>query len=300
MGELVNVTRCLLCEGEKFTLFLEGKDRFSPERTSYTILRCCRCGFCFTSPRPADSELMAYYPSSFTGWTKGYSGLARWLYPLYFRMTRFLPIQKGARILEIGYGNGLFLEWMSKRGMEPYGCDPRQPPTDLSAQIRFFQGALEQARYPSEFFDAVVAWHVLEHVPNPLETFREVHRVLKQDGQLLLSVPNIEGLEYRLFRGASPLYVPLHLHHFSSASLERLLTKSDFRVEKITKDLLIPGPLVRSFFWLIEDHCPLRWSDAFLEKISYPALPVSVLFNFLSHLAGQGSTLVWRVKKRKP
>lgn len=298
MPEMVDVTHCLLCNGKEFTLFLEGKDRLSPERRRFTILQCQACGFCFTSPRPATSDLMNYYPPSYVPWNKGKGALSRWLYPFYYQLTRRLVIQKGAKLLEVGCGAGIFLECMAKKGIETYGCDIGPSILDSSSGFHFFQGAIEEAKYPTHFFDAVVVWHVLEHVVDPPETLHEISRVLKEDGQFLLSVPNIEGLDYRCFGVASPIPdLPRHLYHFSKSSLERLLSQTGFHVERKRQDLFLPGPWIRSLFYILEDRFSIRCSDMFLEKVSYVGLPITFLLNLPSNLIGAGNSLVWLVRK---
>jgi hypothetical protein len=77
-------------------------------------------------------------------------------------------------------------------------------------------------------------WHVLEHLTDPLAAIQRARTLLTDDGRLLISVPNLASLQARLF-GPDWLHLdlPRHLFHFTPRSLERLLERSGFRVERI-------------------------------------------------------------------
>ena len=300
MNQMVQVTRCFLCGSRELIHFLSAKDRLSPRRESFYLVTCKGCELCLTSPRPEASELMKYYPRSYEPWARKGRGLfSRRIYSFYYRLTRRLSVKKGQRVLDIGCGNGNFLEYLAAKGAETYGCDLAPSSLGLAPGIRFFQGTLEESHYPSNFFDCVVVWHLLEHVDDPRRTLEEINRILKDDGRFLLSVPNLKGLEPRIFKQASLLLdVPRHLYHFSPEPLEKLLRQTGFRVERKKEDLFMPGPWVKSFFYLLlEDRFSICIPASSLEKISYAGLPISILLNFLSRVVGAGNLLVWQARK---
>jgi len=88
-------------------------------------------------------------------------------------------------------------------------------------------GSLEQQKFPAESFDAVTMSHVIEHVPEPIQTLSECARILRPGGRLFLWTPNHSSLGCRVFgkhwRGLEP---PRHLHLFSPRSLKSLLNKA--------------------------------------------------------------------------
>ena len=59
---------------------------------------------------------------------------------------------------------------------------------------------LKDAHFENSFFDVIRLSHVIEHLPNPKATFREIHRILKPDGIIYLTVPNTRSLVFWLFR----------------------------------------------------------------------------------------------------
>ena len=290
---MVEITDCPLCGSRSFSHLLEGKERLLPGRESFSVVRCRCCGLCLTSPRPDLPELMRYYPASYEPWQRN----DHWIYSIYYRLTRRLPLQEGARVLDIGCGSGPFLSHLAKRGMEAYGCDPGASVT--SPRIRFSKGTLEEAGYPSDFFDLAVAWHLLEHVWDPSRTLKEVFRILKKDGRFLLSVPNVRGLELRLMGRASLLLdVPRHLTHFSPQTLEAFVTQAGFAIEKRRSDLFMPGPWIRSFFYLLEDRFGFQCPDRTIERLAVIGLPISICLNLFSSLIGGGNLLVWTLRKK--
>jgi SAM-dependent methyltransferase len=90
---------------------------------------------------------------------------------------------------------------------------------------------LRSAGFPDGFFDVVTMWHVLEHLPDPAAALAEARRVLQADGLLVIEVPNLGSLTFRLCRERWwPLDVPRHLLHFTPQTLGRLLDAGGFEV----------------------------------------------------------------------
>jgi SAM-dependent methyltransferase len=80
-------------------------------------------------------------------------------------------------------------------------------------------------------FDVVSAFHVLEHVPDPVAVLRRMLEWLAVDGLLIVEVPNAGGLGARLFgRAWSSLELPRHLSHFTPDSLARAVEAAGGRV----------------------------------------------------------------------
>jgi SAM-dependent methyltransferase len=104
--------------------------------------------------------------------------------------------------------------------------------------LKIHNGELSSAKYPNNFFDVIVMWHVLEHISNTSELLTEIRRILKPDGFLVILVPNIASLEFKVFGiNWKGLDLPRHLYHFSPFTLNALLTGSGFRVSKISTQI---------------------------------------------------------------
>ncbi|MCH7916171.1 MAG: class I SAM-dependent methyltransferase [Deltaproteobacteria bacterium] len=65
-----------------------------------------------------------------------------------------------------------------------------------SLGLKVYQGRLENAGFTDGLFDVVCLNHVLEHLPDPQVTMREIKRILKPDGIVYITVPNTRSLNF--------------------------------------------------------------------------------------------------------
>jgi SAM-dependent methyltransferase len=119
---------------------------------------------------------------------------------------------------------------MHRLGWEAWGVETSVDGAALARQkpgLRIQDRPLPECGLPAAKFDVVTLWHSLEHVGNPKAYLDEIRRILKQDGILFLAVPNVDGLEFRLFGGNwFHLDLPRHQYQFSPRTLEMLLNVS--------------------------------------------------------------------------
>jgi SAM-dependent methyltransferase len=148
----------------------------------------------------------------------------------------FKKYKKSGRLLDIGCGNGSFLEFMQRFGYDVSGVELNPQAgkfTNSSLTGRIFYKDLKGCGFPDKTFDIITLMQALEHVYNLGEIFQEIKRVLKDDGILYLSVPNADFFESRLF---GPYYynleVPRHLYFFTKISLKKLMSKNGFIVNR--------------------------------------------------------------------
>lgn len=98
-----------------------------------------------------------------------------------------------------------------------------------SLDVKAFQ-EISDENIPEDYFDWVTAYHVLEHVYEPVQTLENLHKMLKSGGRIYIGVPNIDGLIPRLFRGYwYNLGVPVHPQQFSAESLTKCLENAGFQ-----------------------------------------------------------------------
>lgn len=136
------------------------------------------------------------------------------------------------RILEVGSGRGIFLDAAVERGHSVTGQDLSTDAVNAIKNrlgITAMSGILEELELPGESFDLVHINHVLEHIPDPAVTLREIHRLLKPGGVLYVEVPRQSNLLNKLSRLMAGsefgfTYHPGHLYLFSPESLRRLMT----------------------------------------------------------------------------
>ncbi len=206
----------------------------------FEIARCRGCGFTVTAPQPSGEAMGAYYPAGYYGAETAdrFPAPVEWLQRrLYHRralwVERFNQNRAG-RVLDVGCGRGLLLRAFQRQGWEVQGTELSEPAAryasgTLKLPVRI--GSLEELRFPSDHFDAVVMWHVLEHVSDPRVVLAEVHRVLRPGGVFMVGVPNFGSPEARLCRNKwLHLDVPRHLTHFTRDSLRGALAQAGFTV----------------------------------------------------------------------
>ena len=106
-----------------------------------------------------------------------------------FLSRNFIPLRKGARLLDIGCGNGDISAYFA-RGNDQYGVDVSDRRRDGNRNFRFSVVGSEYLPYEDRYFDIVMSHHVIEHVDDQDRHLAEIHRVLKPAGILYLATPN--------------------------------------------------------------------------------------------------------------
>lgn len=217
---------------------VEASPRFAIEGLDARIVVCAACGSGRLHPLPDESELASFYPPAYYG-DEGakFRGAIEWLVrAISARHVRFLTggLAPGARVLDLGCGRGLTLAALAARGFDAHGVERSAVAArgaDARAQVRIAP-TLAAAGYPSGHFDAVLIWHVLEHLREPGPTLAEVHRVLRPGARLVVAVPNFSSWQAR-WAGPAWFHLdpPRHLHHFSLAALRGLVRRCGFAIE---------------------------------------------------------------------
>ncbi len=244
-NRMKEITTCLICGSGQQELFLVCKDHTVSQK-DFQIKRCKDCGFKFTSPRPADSELGAYYKAeSYVSHSDTKKGLINTLYHWVRSYTLIKKLQlvmhhtglKKGRILDYGAGTGAFLDTCKKNGWDATGIEPDETANKVMAEkfsISSYPN-LGAAKATSALhdFDVITAWHVLEHVPDLKETIQTLKESLKEKAKLIVAVPNPTSHDAAVYKSNWAAYdVPRHLWHFAPADMERLMKDSGFKLIK--------------------------------------------------------------------
>lgn len=205
----------------------------------FQVARCGACGLARTVPQPAHVE--AYYPASYYGvpadrrFPALVEGLQRRLYDARARAVERLAGGPG-RVLDVGCGRGHLLDAFRRRGWDVQGVELDERSAAHARDvlgIPVHVGPPGSEVWPEGYFDAVVLWHVLEHLPDPEATLARVRRLLSPRGVLLVGVPDFGSPEARLARGGwFHLDVPRHLVHVSARWLATELEEAGFDVRE--------------------------------------------------------------------
>lgn len=232
---------CRLC-GEEQRAFLAFDGRFS-------LVRCASCGLVSTSPPLPEEALAPWYPPEYYGRrNRRFNRLFERLIVV-FRERRARLIARRARrgrFLDVGCGRGLLPLLMNRRGWEAHGLEVSETAAGHAREvlgIPVFVGRIEESPWEAGSFEAIVIWHVLEHLLDPRSALRRAHELLAPGGLLVIAVPNFESLQARVgSRGWFHLDVPRHYHHFGLGVLRRLLDEEGFDIELVSHFALEQNP----------------------------------------------------------
>ena len=239
---LVTINHCPVCENEGLSAFLNCKD-FTVSKDEFRIATCDRCGFALTTPRPAEETLGAYYESDeYISHSNTSKGIVSRLYQAVRQRTlkRKLALVnsnggKGS-LLDIGCGTGEFLGTCNRDGWKTLGIEP-SPSAREQAQKNHGLEVLEEAGINGlqpKSFDVITLWHVLEHVPGLNERVQKIKELLKDDGLLVVAVPNRNSHDAAYYREFWAAYdVPRHLWHFRPQDIRQLMEKHGMKVERV-------------------------------------------------------------------
>ncbi|MBW4358887.1 class I SAM-dependent methyltransferase [Flavobacterium taihuense] len=136
-------------------------------------------------------------------------------------------------ILDIGAGTGDFLSVAQNDGWKTVGVEPSDKAKAIAKKkgVSFVENTSE---LESHTFDVISMWHVLEHVPNLDEQIKELKRLLKPSGTLIVAVPNFKSFDAKYYGNFWAAYdVPIHFWHFSKTTIQKLFAKENMKLEKV-------------------------------------------------------------------
>lgn len=143
--------------------------------------------------------------------------------------------EKG-NLLDIGAGTADFLVAAKKKAWQIHGSEPNSSARKLASEKDVF---LEEdtSVFSSNSIDVITMWHVLEHVPDLEIQIKELQRLLKENGLLVIAVPNFKSYDAKKYKEFWAAYdVPRHLWHFSRNSISPIFQPHGFELIK-TKGL---------------------------------------------------------------
>jgi 2-polyprenyl-3-methyl-5-hydroxy-6-metoxy-1,4-benzoquinol methylase len=230
---------CVMCGSANSELVLTAEDHYTGE--FFSLSRCLQCACVYTNPRPTSTELGHYYPPAYYG-SKGHrfrGGLEKVVGLFRQRLADniYQQFPTPGKILEVGSGRGTLLAELARRGWQATGTEYSSALAVTSINylgVSVFPAPnLLDCQFETATFQVVVCYHVLEHLPNPLETLIEIRRIIHPEGLLIVAVPNFGGWIAQLSHAKwFCLDVPRHLFHFTPNTLAAILSQAGFEVQK--------------------------------------------------------------------
>lgn len=228
---------CNLCKKNEYTiLFGPGIAQISQ------IVKCNHCGLMYANPRAlaVDQDRVKKYDPT---WTLQHSEQRfdkESLQVRDYQKTRgFLRklFPNRGKLIEIGSGFGHLLNFFKQDGWDVMGIEPLRGGCQFSESefgIKAIPKTIEEAALDENSVDVVIMMHVIEHVPDPLGTFKEVYRILKPGGYFILETPRYDTLMFRLLgKRERSLSCDGHIYFFTTDTFKKMATKAEFQVQKV-------------------------------------------------------------------
>jgi len=325
--QLENVS-CPLCGSCNSTIYFSNvKELYNSMDEYFNIETCQDCGHFFTNPRPTRETIGYFYPDSAGYYTPTqYREPSSFIYRIYksvlnhyfdyklksehmffltsimfffkksYFYTSHIPkFKEGGKLLDIGCSYGNYLIKMKNFGWDVYGTEINEKAVQFANDDLCLENVqnifFEEHNFKEKYFDVVNMNMVLEHVYDPHLTIKKVYDVLKEDGELMLSVPDMNGYEVKLHKKfAYTLQVPEHLHHFTPQTLKKLLEENGFEIVRIVhqnsdRDFVAPFNYKNNRFFLT------LFRNKFVRKVFVKP--------FISLLAMMGKTSRMSIYARK-
>jgi SAM-dependent methyltransferase len=137
----------------------------------------------------------------------------------------------GKRLLDIGCAGGAFPVAARDCGFDVVGVEPSHWLADFAKRtygLDVRQGILEDQRFPERSFDVITLWDVIEHLPQPTETLKLVHSLLKPDGMLFVNYPDIHSAAARLLGKRWPFWLSVHLLYYTRTTMAAQMRRAGF------------------------------------------------------------------------
>ena len=256
------------------------------------VLRCKRCSLVFLSS-------FEHINKDFYKDGKMHSGNfdhKRWLEASYDDdRRRFLMLKKiikGKKLLDFGCGAGGFLMMAKDYASKVAGVEKQD-----ALRALFNEKNLDIFDNPDEIhdkFDVITMFHVLEHLPDPKSVIKELLNKLKDDGKLIIEVPNEDDALLSLYackKFADFTHWSCHLYSFNRKTLKKLLEDTGVKINYI-KPVQRYG-FANHLYWLLRGE---KGGHNVWEKLDNPVLNFFYK-NFLK-LISKTDTLVISISKR--
>lgn len=296
------ITHCDLCGSKDFKFLFANQDRIFAVDKKYNIYECKKCGLIFVNPQPTAKELSKHYPKQYYS-LKGKEPrkLKVKLYQIFFSKSNFFlklilsplklllrstKVVKDGKFLDVGCGSGEFLLLMKKFKMDCYGVEPSRIDKTFvkKHKLKIFNGTLKKAKYPKNYFDVITLSWVFEHLTNPSETLKELARILKPNGSLIISVPQSRSLMYKLFKTCwVSLDTPRHLFIYSPVTMKMYAYKANLKIKRIR---YLPGSILANISYALNKFRkkPVYFSEksfATNKLLMIFTIPLDFLLSFL-------------------
>jgi 2-polyprenyl-3-methyl-5-hydroxy-6-metoxy-1,4-benzoquinol methylase len=221
----------------------------------FSLWRCADCGFLLTQGAPVEAEIGRYYETpDYISHSDTHRGLMNRVYHWvrHFMLARKAALVEQAvsaaqapataaprsgarRALDIGTGTGYFPHTLRERGWEVTAIEKNASARQFARDHFQLEVKPDEALWSDDLqaksFDAITLWHVMEHLEHLNEVWERLSALLKDDGALIVAVPNPTSYDARRYGPRWAAYdAPRHLWHFAPRVMAQLAAKHGFEL----------------------------------------------------------------------
>jgi 2-polyprenyl-3-methyl-5-hydroxy-6-metoxy-1,4-benzoquinol methylase len=219
---------CPICDGQDFNhLFHKEKEPF---------VRCAQCHFTLINPRPSFDQIAKTYDPVYS---RNYTKKAEKKRKRALRRVKRLKSRYRllGNWLDVGCSAGFLIEAAQNQGFSGYGIDIEAGGLTYGKETlglsNLIEGTLGEYQYPSQFFDVISAYDVIEHVTDLNLFLTEIKRILKPRGIVDIGTPDIGHWRVPKNLPTWNEFKPSeHLYYFNKKTLEKLLDKNNLKIVK--------------------------------------------------------------------
>jgi SAM-dependent methyltransferase len=234
---------CLLCGTHDASPFIIAVDDLTGRPGRFSFVRCNRCDLIYQSPRLTIEQIKPFYDDEYLAHRKRTDwGLLSPLFAAAMNsldreklriVGRYVQLRPTSKVLDVGCGAGTFLKHLRTTcGAHVAGIDF----VDLSNQPAlqdtvFHCGLFYDQEIGRSRFDLITMWHFLEHDYDPRKSLAHARDALKADGRLIIEVPRLDSVTFRLFGDRWPgLQAPQHTALYDRKMLLEAVARAGLEV----------------------------------------------------------------------
>ena len=242
-SSLLEWVPCYYCGSTSWADLVTAQDDLTGKPGSYRFVTCKECGLAYQNPRIDIENIKPYYDDEYIAHRKKTDwGPLTWFYEYAMDqhdrqkndiIRRYVNLTAESEALDVGCGAGTFLAKMrALYGAKVTGVDFK----DLShlpafQNIEFHCGLFYEQKIADNRFNLITMWHFLEHDYDPLRTLTKARAALKPDGRLVIEVPRLDSVTFRLFHERWPgLQAPQHTVLYTKEMLLKMVAKAGLEV----------------------------------------------------------------------
>jgi len=226
-------TACPLCGADADEPLFDGEDHNFGFAGRFPVVRCHACELVYCNPFVAPEYVGQFFDSGYAAHDVEPARVARrrgrdvW--------DRVRPFGE-ARLLDVGCGGGSFLARMKMAGWRGLGVDPvaRAIESCRALGVEAIEGTIPGVELGERRFELITLRGSLPNLPQPRATFEVLRRHAVEGGLLVFNAFNVDGwIARRCGRYWLGYDLPRQRCHYSRATVERLLAKTGWRVERV-------------------------------------------------------------------